>query len=104
MWSNLVASFFFHHLLQDACESIGVLPTLQIYIEELNQEEFNEIRGISFATKDNELFHQRGDKGGSDGGSIAKKRKTVDGKNNSTTTSSTKIRKKASQEGYFILR
>ncbi len=40
----------------DACESIGELPTVQVKVQELTQDEFNKIRGISVKTKDVELF------------------------------------------------
>jgi DNA topoisomerase-6 subunit B len=44
----------------DACESIGVLPTITVAVEELTIHEFNAIRGISSITKDTELFHVKG--------------------------------------------
>ena len=73
---------------QDACESIGVLPTIKVYIEELNREEFNTIRGISVTTKDTALFESKG------GGSAKK----------AAPGSAGKVRKKASQEGYFRIK
>jgi hypothetical protein len=81
---------------QDACESIGVLPTIKVYIEELNRNEFNTIRGISVTTKDAELFESRAGRP-SLGGGRAKKAKAPPG-------STGKARKKVSQEGYFRLK
>ena len=81
---------------QDACESIGVLPTIKVYIEELNQDEFNTIRGISVATKDAELFETRGSGRASLGGGGSAKK--------APPGSAGKPRKKASQEGYFRLK
>ena len=91
-----------------------MLPTVQVYIEELNQDEFNKIRGISVDTKDTELFETKGGKGNSasGGGGSAKKRKSTGGatsgndKNNGKggPSSATKPRKKASKEGYFQLK
>ena len=116
---HLVAIDRLFLLFQDACESIGVLPTIQVYIEELNQIEFNKIRGISVDTKDTELFEAKGGKGnnaaggGGGGGSSAKKRKSTggnsgigknNGKGTGATSSATKPRKKASKEGYFQLK
>ena len=86
---------------QDACESIGVLPTIRVYIEELNRDEFNAIRGISVATKDAELFETRG-KGLS--ASASKSKNPSSGKGTCAPASATKGRKKASQEGYFRLK
>ena len=86
---------------QDACESIGVLPTIRVYIEELNRDEFNAIRGISVATKDAELFETRG-KGLSS--SASKSKNPSSGKGTCAPASATKGRKKASQEGYFRLK
>eukprot|EP00536_Pseudo-nitzschia_multiseries_P000863 jgi/Psemu1/179763/e_gw1.11.282.1 len=92
----------------DACESIGVLPTIQVYIEELNQNEFNKIRGISADAKDTELFEVKGGKATSAAaaGGSAKKRKSTGGNanNSGAPSSATKLRKKATQEGYFQLR
>jgi DNA topoisomerase-6 subunit B len=79
---------------QDACESIGVLPTIKVYIEELNRDEFNVIRGISVITKDAELFETRGGRASLGGGSAKK----------APPGSAGKARKKASQEGYFRLK
>jgi len=81
-------------IFQDACESIGVLPTIKVYIEELNRDEFNSIRGISVATKDAELFESRG----AGRASLGAAKKAPPGSANKTP------RKKASQEGYFVLR
>lgn len=70
----------------DACESIDVLPNISVSIEELTKEEFNELRGISQQNKDVELFRNKKE-------AVSKK---ADDKTNS--------RKKASQEGYFIVK
>mmetsp|Transcript_23092 Transcript_23092/g.64022 ORF Transcript_23092/g.64022 Transcript_23092/m.64022 type:complete len:724 (-) Transcript_23092:3965-6136(-) len=94
----------------DACESIGVLPTIKVYIEELNKDEFNKVRGISVDTKDTELFETKGGKGtsaASAAGGSAKKRKSTGGTATNSAgakSSATKPRKKATQEGYFQLR
>lgn len=87
----------------DACESIGVLPTIQVYVEELNQDEFNKMRGISVATKDVELFQKN--KGAASGvKKTAKKKNGNDNDKNNQATPSNKKRKKVSQEGYFQLK
>ncbi|KAL3938206.1 MAG: hypothetical protein SGARI_001832, partial [Bacillariaceae sp.] len=81
----------------DACESIGVLPTISVSIEELNQKEFNKIRGISGAApKDVELFRESGKK------RAKSSTKTVGGETNDTSKPGG--RKKASQEGYFKIK
>jgi DNA topoisomerase VI B subunit len=89
----------------DACESIGELPTVQVYIEELTQQEFNQVRGISGAApKDVDLFRESGSKkrtstgAGSGGGTEDKNN------NNGSAGSSSGGRKKASQEGYFKIK
>ena len=40
----------------DACESIGQLPAISVYIQEMTLLEFNSVRGISHTTNDSELF------------------------------------------------
>ncbi|CAJ1967245.1 unnamed protein product [Cylindrotheca closterium] len=70
----------------DACESINVLPNIAVSIEELTKEEFNKLRGISQQNKDVELFRKRKETAS----------KKADDK--------TPTRKKASQEGYFIVK
>ena len=70
----------------DACESIGVLPSIKVSVEELTLKEFNQLRGISGVTKDVELFRSK--KGG------ATKKQGGD----------QPTRKKASQEGYFKIK
>ena len=99
-------------LVKDACESIGVLPSIQVQIEELTQDEFNIMRGISVETKDTELFEIKGGKGNSavanGGGGSRKKRKSAGGNNSKggTASSTTKARKKhkrilgISKQGY----
>ena len=72
------------------------MPTIKVYIEELNQDEFNTIRGISVATKDAELFETRGSGRASLGGPGSAKK--------APPGSAGKPRKKASQEGYFRLK
>lgn len=37
----------------DACESVGVLPSISVQIEEMNQQEFNVVRGLSSPSKKN---------------------------------------------------
>lgn len=98
-----VLNVFFSFTFQDACESIGVLPTIQVYVEELNQDEFNKMRGISVATKDVELFQKN--KGAASGvKKTAKKKNGNDNDKNNQATPSNKKRKKVSQEGYFQLK
>lgn len=70
----------------DACESIGVLPNVSVSIEELTKEQFNKIRGISQRNKDIELF---------------RKKKQLASKE---ADDKTPARKKASREGYFIVK
>ena len=70
----------------DACESIDVLPNISVSIEELTKEEFNKLRGISRQNRDVELFRKKKENASRKG----------DGK--------TPTRKKASQEGYFIVK
>jgi DNA topoisomerase VI subunit B len=91
----------------DACESIGELPTIQVFIEELSQQEFNMHQGISGAApKDMELFRDHK----VSGRNSAKKKKSniKTTEDNNTDTGSTpgpiKNRKKASQEGYFQIK
>jgi DNA topoisomerase VI subunit B len=88
----------------DACESIGELPTIQVHIEELSQQEFNKHRGISGAApKDMELFRNHR----ASGSSNAKKKNKMGDENNSDTVATTTgpvNRKKVSQEGYFNIR
>lgn len=74
----------------DACESINVLPTISVTIEELNKQEFNKLRGISQTNKDVELFRSKKS-------TAAEKKKTEKGATGSS-------RKKASQEGYFRIK
>lgn len=70
----------------DACESIDVLPNIAVSIEELTKEQFNKLRGISQQNKDVELFRRRNE-------TAFKK-----------SDDKTPARKKASQEGYFIVK
>lgn len=70
----------------DACESIGELPTISVEIEELTQDEFNKVRGISIKTKDTKLFQS---KTTSSGDNV----KGKDGKN-----------KRSKKEGYFRIK
>ena len=70
----------------DACESINVLPNIAVSIEELTKEQFNKLRGISQQNKDVELFRKRKETASKKAGD------------------KTPTRKKASQEGYFIVK
>mmetsp|Transcript_31102 Transcript_31102/g.88812 ORF Transcript_31102/g.88812 Transcript_31102/m.88812 type:complete len:667 (-) Transcript_31102:80-2080(-) len=68
----------------DACESIGELPTIHVKVQELTQDEFNKIRGISVRTKDVELFQGKGSSGvgagnGSNAGSAKKAKRSAEG-------------------------
>jgi DNA topoisomerase VI subunit B len=91
----------------DACESIGQLPTISVVIEELDQKEFNEVRGISnHEAEDVALFADRGS-------SNSSKRKSSgsNGNTGGTTTAGSKDEKTSStaggprkQEGYFIIK
>lgn len=100
----------------DACETIGELPSIQVYVEELNLQEFNALRGISGATKDTELFHVKGTARASTGGDDPKKKANTktptkqpaaarggEGGGDSVAPPAAP-RKKASQEGYFQIR
>jgi DNA topoisomerase VI B subunit len=83
----------------DACESIGELPTISVSIEELNQKEFNKLRGISGAApKDVELFRESGKKKGKESSAS-----TADA-SGSENNDGAKSRKKASQEAYFKIK
>lgn len=89
----------------DACESIGELPTIQVEMEELSQKEFNHLQGISGAApKDVELFQDAAESAKKK--KAAKKKKTNNDDTNNSTTTTTKApnRKKASQEGYFLIK
>jgi DNA topoisomerase VI subunit B len=70
----------------DACESIDVLPSIGVSIEELTKEQFNKLRGITQKNKDAELFR--------------KKKEAPCKKYNEKAPS----RRKASQEGYFRIK
>lgn len=73
----------------DACESIGVLPTIKVAVEELSLQEFNKLRGISGKTKDVELFRKK------NSSSQPQPKKGEE---------PSKPRKKASAEGYFRIK
>lgn len=74
----------------DACESIGVLPEIKVQIQELTQDEFNDLRGISGKAIDVDLFQtKRGGAGGGSGGAA------------SDVKDATKGKRRGSQEAYF---
>jgi DNA topoisomerase-6 subunit B len=78
----------------DACESIGELPSIKVEIQELCQQEFNKLRGISSSTKDVELFQSKNKKDDVNPAGVSK----------DNGDSAKKPRRKASQESYFIIK
>lgn len=86
----------------DACESIGQLPTIHVSIEELNQKEFNKVRGIAAHKADDvALFAERGSakKNSNKGSNSNSNNNSKDDKN--TSSGSGNSRK---QEGYFLIK
>mmetsp|Transcript_57471 Transcript_57471/g.140265 ORF Transcript_57471/g.140265 Transcript_57471/m.140265 type:complete len:747 (+) Transcript_57471:95-2335(+) len=93
----------------DACESIGELPTISVSIEELNEKEFNDVRGISsHKALDADLF-------ANSNSSNSKNNTKTKGRKSSTGSATARVGKdgKAStnaaggsrkQEGYFIIK
>jgi len=94
----------------DACESVGILPSISVKVNELTQDEFNTVRGLTSPSKaannrpkDPALFVKSGKKG----------RKSIDSIPDSTefnaqssnggieTTQNKKRKKKRETESYF---
>jgi DNA topoisomerase-6 subunit B len=79
----------------DACESIGVLPTISVNVQELTKNEFNKLRGISVQTKDVELFRNKKS-------ATATTPNKADDTSGSATKSGGKTKnRRGSQEAYF---
>ena len=86
----------------DACESVGVLPSISIAIEEMTQERFNEVRGLNSPVK------RRQNTDPDNAGSTGKPMTTNNTKRNSKSSSTDKKGtpkgkrgNKRDQEGYF---
>ncbi len=81
----------------DACENVNILPDICLKIEEMNQTQFNKIRGVSNGNDDQvdeELF-QRKTKGSSSSSPVPK------GESDATNGKAKKRRGGRSEEAYF---
>jgi DNA topoisomerase-6 subunit B len=84
----------------DACESVGVLPSISVRIEEMTQAEFNVVRGLASPSKakDTALFTKAGGKKGG--------RKSLEPDNNASGADGKKKeegtkKRKREKESYF---
>lgn len=92
----------------DACESVNTLPDIIIHIEEMNQMEFNQLRGLQglgvvVGATDEGLFQKRG--GGGGNGTTTAASPAVVATSTTTTTTNTATTKKSknskNEEAYF---